>query len=112
MESSTVDLLVRRQQGQKAVIEPPPGVKQDFVNPPYATRDQNIFVAVGLTIAGLFIIVRVYTKQYILRNFGAEDGKLITLLSACRGLIIVYSINHIVLRMLALIPCHRSASKG
>ena len=84
MDTSTFAYLARRQQGDVALVPAPPGIQANFENPPYATRDAPIFVGVGLTIAGLFIIVRAYTKQFILRNVGAEDGTLAPTVSLMR----------------------------
>ena len=79
MDQSTFAYLSRRDGGQAAqqmaAVPAPPGVTQNFEDPAYATRSLDVFVAIGLCIAGLFIVMRVYTKAYLLRNFGAEDGK-------------------------------------
>ena len=69
-----------------ALVPPPPGVRQNFDHPDYAVsfRVSQIIVGVGLGFAALFIIMRVYTKQFILRNFGAEDGRLVlTVMQSC-----------------------------
>ncbi len=53
---------------------PPPGVTPNFVNPPQDAHDTNVFIAVGLAFAGLFLVMRLYTKSYILRAVGWEEG--------------------------------------
>lgn len=59
-----------------AVVPPPPGVTQDFVNPPIAAANAPILVGIGVTVAGLLVVMRLYTKVYLLRKFGVEDGML------------------------------------
>ena len=58
------------------VVPPPPGVTPNFDNPElaYPLSTGKTMIGVGLSIAGLFILMRIYTKARILRNFGAEDG--------------------------------------
>ena len=79
MDQSTYQYLARRDGAastqQMAAVPAPPGVTQNFDNPAYSTRSLDVFVAIGLSFAGLFIFMRVYTKAYLLRNFGAEDGE-------------------------------------
>lgn len=57
-----------------AAATPPPGIQSNFVNPPLAAENMYTSVVVGLAISGLFLLMRVYTKGYILRKFGADDG--------------------------------------
>ena len=59
-----------------AAVPPPPGVTQNFIDPPLAATDAPILVAVGVAIAGILLLVRIYTKGFLLRKFGAEDGML------------------------------------
>ena len=76
--------LERRQQQQPpgqppmlvGAVPPPPGVTANFINPEmaYPLRTGQTILGVGISIAGLFILMRIYTKARILRNFGAEDG--------------------------------------
>ncbi len=58
----------------KPAMPPPPGVQSNFTDPPTAGSDLYIFTIVGLVIASLFLVMRLYTKAYILKKFGAEDG--------------------------------------
>ena len=57
-----------------AAIPPPAGIQSNFTNPPTAGGGLQIFTAAGLIIAGLFLIMRLYTKTILLRKFGWEDG--------------------------------------
>ena len=65
--------LIRRVQ-EEAAIPPPPGYTQNFVNPPVAAQDAYILVAVGVAVAGSLLLLRLYTKAWILKKFGWEDG--------------------------------------
>lgn len=57
-----------------AAVPPPPGVTQDFINPPIAAANAPTLVGIGLAIAGLMVVMRFYTNGYLLWRFGAEDG--------------------------------------
>ena len=71
-------LLTRDAPAVMAVVPPPPGVTQNFIDPPLAATDAPILVAVGVAIAGILLLVRIYTKGILLRKFGAEDGRVDT----------------------------------
>lgn len=68
-------MLAARQEKLVSAVPPPPGVQQDFVNPPIAAQDAYILVAVGVSVAGVLLLMRLYTKGVILKKFGWEDGK-------------------------------------
>ena len=68
-------LLESRDGTPVAAVPPPPGVQQNFVNPPIAAQSAYTLVAVGVAIAGILLLMRLYTKGIILRKFGWEDGK-------------------------------------
>ena len=70
-----MEALTRRAATEMAAIPPPPGITQNFVNPPIAAQDAYILVAVGVAIAGSLLLLRLYTKAYILKKFGWEDGR-------------------------------------
>ena len=59
------------------VLPPPPGVQSNFIDPSIAGGSFPIFVAVGLVFATIFLVIRLYTKAYILKKFGPEDGTMI-----------------------------------
>ncbi|KAF2168178.1 hypothetical protein M409DRAFT_21622 [Zasmidium cellare ATCC 36951] len=53
----------------------PPGYTQDLINPP-ETKHINAGITisiVGMVVSTLFIILRVYTKAHLARNFGVDD---------------------------------------
>ena len=66
--------LLERQQAQVAAIPPPPGVAQNFMDPPVTAQDAYILVGVGVAIAAVFVVLRIYTKVVLLKTFGLEDG--------------------------------------
>lgn len=71
---SRAQLLQRDGPPMMVAVPPPPGFTQNFIDPPVSGADAPIFVGIGVTIAGLLVIVRMYTKGYLLRKFGPEDG--------------------------------------
>ena len=71
-----ISLLQRDAPPMMAAVPPPPGVTQDFVNPPVTAEAAPVLVGVGVAIAGFLVLVRMYTKGFLLRKFGAEDGTL------------------------------------
>ena len=59
-------------------IPPPPGVTPNFVSPPHNSAPL-ILTAIMLPIALLFVCMRVFTRIVLLRGFGWDDGKPISL---------------------------------
>lgn len=55
-------------------IPPPPGVTQNFVNPERKGEEIYYLGIVGMIFSTLFLILRIYTKLRINRQFGSEDG--------------------------------------
>ncbi|KAI9794021.1 MAG: hypothetical protein M1816_006646 [Peltula sp. TS41687] len=55
-------------------LKPPPGVTPNFVDPP-TLRPYLIGTAVACgSVSGLFVLLRMYTKVFISRSFGWDDG--------------------------------------
>ncbi|KAJ5933620.1 hypothetical protein N7454_005949 [Penicillium verhagenii] len=52
---------------------PPPGVTPDFHSRPWLLNANRIAVAVGVTVSTLFLIMRIYTKAYLIRKFWWDD---------------------------------------
>ena len=65
--------LLSRQGAPMSAVPPPPGVKQNFINPPQTAGEVYVLVAVGVAVSGSLLIMRLYTKGIILRKFGWED---------------------------------------
>jgi hypothetical protein len=55
---------------------PPPGIRSNFANPD-PTRYHTLVatVAVTLTIALIFVLTRFYTRAFMVRQFGWDDGR-------------------------------------
>ena len=66
--SPRVDALLNGPAGM-----PPPGVQSDFVNPP--NLDTNVYIAVTfcITFASLAVLIRIYTKIFVLHSVGYDD---------------------------------------
>lgn len=61
--------------GRTPAGSPPPGVTPNFVNPP-GSEYQIYSVSIGLCAAAtLVLIVRLYTRAFILKNLHLDDGK-------------------------------------
>ena len=54
-------------------IPPPPGVTPNFTNPVYHSGAIIPLSAVFITLATIFLAIRIYTKAVILKVFGLED---------------------------------------
>ena len=52
---------------------PPPGVLSDFVNPPNLDTRVYIAITVGITFASLAVLIRIYTRIFLLRSVGYDD---------------------------------------
>lgn len=57
-----------------ALVPPPPGVTPNFDNPEWGGRHVVVLGLLGIPIAFLFLVMRLYTKAKINRSFGSEDG--------------------------------------
>lgn len=61
---------------QSPAMAPPPGVTPNLVNPPvYWFKEWTLTAAVSITITTLFIMMRIYTKLFLIRNHAWEDCK-------------------------------------
>lgn len=63
------------QQPTQGVVPPPPGVTPNFDHPE-RRLDVTLYIvsSVGMAICTLCLAMRVYTKQWIKKAFGIEDG--------------------------------------
>ena len=56
-------------------MDPPPGYVLDFENPTRKMDTETYWVfGVGVAVCTMFLIMRLYTKIHIARQFLAEDG--------------------------------------
>ena len=58
---------------QQGVAPPPPGVTPNFAHPEYHSCGVVPITIVFLTLATIFLLLRLYTKARILKLVGAED---------------------------------------
>lgn len=62
---------------QPGYLPAPPGVIPDLENPTqYGHMQGYILFGVGMALATSLLVVRLYTKAFISRSLGWEDGKL------------------------------------
>lgn len=54
---------------------PPPGVKSNFINPQSRQPEMIAINAILLTIATLFLLMRLWTRSFITRSIGWDDCK-------------------------------------
>ncbi|OJJ45034.1 hypothetical protein ASPZODRAFT_70649 [Penicilliopsis zonata CBS 506.65] len=59
------------------VRPPPPGVTPDFHSTPWLHQANRITVAVGLTVSTLFLLMRLYTKAYVIRKLWWDDVSIV-----------------------------------
>ncbi len=60
-------------------IRPPPGVTPNFINPPIDHYSAWIVAAtLALTLSTIFVLIRVYTRFFIIKIHGWEDCKWLT----------------------------------
>ncbi|KAJ6031517.1 hypothetical protein N7540_002249 [Penicillium herquei] len=60
------------------VRPPPPGVTPDFHSQPWLVTGNRIAVGVGSTLSTLLLIMRIYTKAYIMSRFWWDDEDQLT----------------------------------
>lgn len=61
--------------GVLTVLPAPEGYEVNFENPPQVGHIAGYFVTgVGISLAAAFLGMRLYTRCFITRNFGLEDG--------------------------------------
>lgn len=53
----------------------PPGKVQNLENPDYIGQKIVVCNAACLTLAGLIVMLRLYTRAFIVRNIGKDDSK-------------------------------------
>lgn len=54
----------------------PPGIVPNYVNPEFRGKEITILAIVCSIISSIFILIRVYTRIWIIRSFGKDDGTL------------------------------------
>lgn len=57
-----------------ALLPPPPGVTPNFEHPEQHGRHVVILGLLGIPCSFLFLMMRMYTKIRLNRQFGSEDG--------------------------------------
>ncbi|KAL8773044.1 MAG: hypothetical protein Q9209_002064 [Squamulea sp. 1 TL-2023] len=57
----------------RGVVDPPPGVKADFISPVYHSGGIVPITAIFVTLSTIFLAIRIYTKAHIIKVFGLED---------------------------------------
>ena len=58
------------------VIPPPEGITPNFVNPVYHSGGILLISVVFLTLSSIFLLLRLYTKAHILKQFEVEECKI------------------------------------
>lgn len=61
---------------QVATVQPPPGVKQNFINPKSNAGSAIAVTVVFTVITFIFVCMRLYTKFFVSRSKGWDDCKL------------------------------------
>ena len=56
------------------VVPPPPGVTVDFNQHPHLYTTNMILISVGLVFSTLSLLLRVFTRAYIMRKFETDDS--------------------------------------
>ena len=54
---------------------PPAGVTSNFIDPPNLDAQLYVTAALTLSFAACAVIIRIYTKHFLLRKMGYEDCK-------------------------------------
>ena len=58
------------------IFPAPPGYVVDLVNPQRTGEAANFWVGtLGMIVSTIFVVIRVYTKTLLAKNFTADDGK-------------------------------------
>lgn len=57
----------------------PPGLTHNFVNPPDLETEYHITLLLCMTISFLVVCMRIWTKARLIRKFGREDCKEISI---------------------------------
>ena len=60
---------------QLPAMPPPPGVIPNFDDPKSIVRSLIITSIIFTTLAGVTVVIRVYTRTRIVRAFGSDDGE-------------------------------------
>ena len=70
---------------------PPPGKQSNFVNPQTSMKGAIALHTVCLFFVTLCVPIRLYTRQFITRKLGLDDGKKFSLSSLQVPMLIIYS---------------------
>lgn len=67
--------LARREEdlGMVGVMPAPPGLRANFVDPPWNGKSLEILGIVCLIVSTIFVVMRLYTRFVILRKVGLDD---------------------------------------
>lgn len=57
-------------------LKPPPNVIPNLINPPTKQNINLLCQVTCLTLSSVFVLIRMYTKIYVMRTHGWEDGML------------------------------------
>lgn len=57
-------------------LKPPPNVIPNLINPPTKQHINLLCQVTCLTLSSVFVLIRMYTKIYVMKNHGWEDGML------------------------------------
>ncbi len=57
------------------LARPPPGVRPNFINPPSDAWQYTAAAATGTVFAFLFLVLRLYTRIFLVKMGGLEDGE-------------------------------------
>ncbi|KOC18554.1 hypothetical protein AFLA70_3g008901 [Aspergillus flavus AF70] len=68
---------------QQGILPPPPGVEPNFINPQNQFHGCTPFVAFYLTINSLALVMRLYTRRFIIRASLAIDDYLCIIAYVC-----------------------------
>lgn len=55
-------------------LKPPPNVIPNLINPPTKQHINLLCQVTCLTLSSVFVLIRMYTKIYVMKNHGWEDG--------------------------------------
>ncbi|PSN61713.1 hypothetical protein BS50DRAFT_592659 [Corynespora cassiicola Philippines] len=73
MRDGVIDPTAREYLQNVPLATPPPGVKQELGGGPYSGTIVVIVGAIGISLAVLALLVRVYAKVYLFRRITVED---------------------------------------
>ena len=72
---SQIDKSMANSARTTGALPPPPGVQPNFVDPENHTKSTIALHTICLTLATLFVVIRIYTRQFINGKLGLDDCK-------------------------------------